>query len=72
MRKYEAPELFVDEYVADTTIASATGGETAKNHNAPNNQNCWGCKSTAGELDPGNPNNACSYLPNTPAYDAFC
>jgi len=68
MKKYEAPQLFVDSFAADTMIAS--GGP--KNGNAGNNQNCSGCKSTAGELDPGNPSNMCIYLPGTDAYSAFC
>ena len=68
MKKYEAPMLFVDEFVADTMIAS---GEP-KNANAGNNQNCWGCKSAAGEVDPGNPSNACIYLPGTDAYAQAC
>lgn len=68
MKKYEAPMLQVDEFAPDTMIASGD----PKNANAGNNQNCWGCKSQAGEVDPGNPENACSYLPNTAAYDAFC
>lgn len=69
MKKYEAPKLFVDEFAPDTMIAS--GGEP-KNANAANNQNCWGCKSYAGEVDPGNPENMCTYLTGTPAYSAFC
>ena len=39
MKKYEAPMLFVDEFVADTTIA-ASGGP--KNGNADNNTNNTG------------------------------
>ena len=70
MKKYEAPELFVDTFAADTMIAS--GGGEAKNANAGNNQNCWGCKSKAGEVDPGNPENYCTYLPGTQAYNNFC
>ena len=69
MKKYEAPKLFVDEFVADTMIASS--GDP-KNANAGNNQNCWGCKTKAGEVDPGNPDNSCLYLPGTPAYSNFC
>lgn len=37
---YEAPELFADEYVADTMIASSTF--IPKNGQAANNHNCWG------------------------------
>lgn len=70
MKKYEAPELYVDEFAADTMIASGSGDP--KNGNAGNNQNCWGCKSTAGEVDPGNPENSCIYLPGTAAYGQFC
>ncbi len=68
MKKYEAPELFVDEFVPDTMIASSG----TKNENAGNNQNCWGCKSKAGETDPGNPENSCFYLPGTEAYSEYC
>lgn len=67
MKKYVAPELHVDEFVPDTMIASG-----AKNENAGNNQNCWGCNSKAGETDPGNSENACFYLPGTAAYSAMC
>ena len=68
MKKYQAPELFTDEFAADTMIASGN----PKNGNAGNNQNCWGCKSTFGEVDPGNPENSCLYLPNTPSYSEYC
>lgn len=37
MKKYEAPELFVDYFAADTMIASSD----TKNGNPDNNQNCW-------------------------------
>ena len=70
MKKYVAPELYVDEFAADTMIAS--GGSEPKNANAGNNQNCWGCKSEKGEVDPGNPENMCTYLPGTSAYSTFC
>lgn len=45
---YEAPELFVDEYVADTMIASSGTFVqiSPKNGRAGNNQNCWGCDLT--------------------------
>ena len=48
---YEAPALFVDEYVADTMIASSGWGDDmeAKNGN-PKNQNCYGCNTQPGEL----------------------
>lgn len=69
MKKYVAPELHVDEFVQDTMIAS--GGEP-KNENAGNNQNCWGCNQKAGDVDPGNPDNSCFYVPGTSAYSSFC
>lgn len=69
MKNYEAPCLFVDTFVADTMIASGS----PKNGNAGNNQNCWGCKTTVGEVDPGNPENSCFYTPAQPGtYEAFC
>lgn len=68
MRKYTAPMLYVDHFAPDTMIASGN----PKNGNAGNNQNCAGCKSEAGEVDPGNPENMCIYLPGTPAYSSFC
>ena len=55
MRKYEAPQLFVDEYVEDTMIASGGGGP--KNDNAGNNQNCWACNTVFGAVEDGQ--NAC-------------
>ena len=71
MKKYEAPMLFVDQFAADTMIASTTA--EPKNANAGNNQNCWGCKTVAGELDPGNPENSCFYTPDNPqVYAAMC
>lgn len=69
MKKYEAPELFVDEYVADTMIASS---ET-KNGNPDNNQNCWGCNQSAASTDPNNTQNACFYTPdNAQVYAYYC
>lgn len=66
---YEAPELFVDEYVADTMIASTASwqanggiGVGPKNDNAGNNQNCWGCNYVANMPDPNNPENACNAI----------
>lgn len=60
MRKeYEAPCLFVDEYVADTMIASSEGmnipttGGGPKNDNAGNNQNCWGFNCVPGAVEDG-------------------
>ena len=54
MKAYEAPELFVDEYVADTMIASSGGGTgldiIPKNGAAANNHNCWSCDNYAGEV----------------------
>ena len=60
-KTYIAPELFVDEYVADTMIASSGGGKLIltmpgggpKNGNAGNNQNCWGCDIVAGAVEDG-------------------
>ena len=62
MKIYEAPELFVDEYVADTMIASSGGGwglpgGGPKNDNAGNNQNCWGYNCVPGAVEDGE--NAC-------------
>ena len=68
MKKYEAPELFVDTFAADTMIASSR----TKNGNPDNNQNCWGCNLTAGATDPNNPENSCIYLPGTDAYTKMC
>lgn len=80
MRKnYEAPMLFVDEYVADTMIAStatvdapAKPDGTTKNGNAGNNQNCWGCNQYLLQVDPNDDDNLCLYLPNTQAYLEWC
>ena len=41
MKKYEAPRLFVDEYAADTMIASSATG--IRNGNA-GNQTCYNSK----------------------------
>ena len=58
MKAYEAPVLFVDEYVADTMIASSgNGGGGPKNDNAGNNQNCWGFNCVPGAVEDGE--NAC-------------
>ena len=70
MKKYEAPMLFVDEFVADTMIASSGGGGP-KNDNGGNNQNCWGCNQKAGATDSGNTENACAVIPDDPLY-ALC
>lgn len=67
MKKYEAPELFVDEFVPDTMIASSG----TKNDNAGNNQNCWGCNQSAGATDPNNTQNSCAVIPGDALY-AFC
>ena len=68
---YEIPQLYVDEYAADTMIASSETGEltdwqklggigtSPKNGNADNNHNCWGCEQIPGFPDPNNPENAC-------------
>ncbi len=69
MKKYEAPELFVDEFVPDTMIASSN----TKNGNPDNNQNCWGCNQSAGATDQNNTQNSCVYTPdNAAAYEYFC
>lgn len=57
MKKYQAPQLFIDEYVADTMIASGGGGGGPKNDNAGNNQNCWGCNQVFAKVEDGE--NAC-------------
>jgi len=55
MKHYEAPHLFVDEYAADTMIASvgptptSQPAFTAKN-GSPNNQNCYGYNTVLGEI----------------------
>ncbi len=71
MKKYEAPNLYVDEYAPDTMIASSSGSST-KNGNAGNNQNCAGCRDQYGATDPTNHENWCNVLPGTAAYDMFC
>jgi len=68
MKEYIKPELYIDYYASDTMIASSNLGNP-KNGNAGNNQNCWGCNSTAGMIDG---NNACAIIEGTPAYDVFC
>lgn len=73
MKQYEAPQLFVDEYAADTMIASADPEVLdPKNGNPGNNQNCWGCRNTAGATDPNNPTQACAYTPGDGAYEVWC
>lgn len=67
MKKYEAPQLTVDVFAADTMIASSEGGP--KNGNADNNQNCWGCNEKAYAVDG---ENACAATPGTAVYSAFC
>ena len=67
MKKYEAPMLFVDEFVADTMIASSG----TKNGNPDNNQNCWGCNQTPGATDQGNTENSCAVIPGDALY-ALC
>ena len=65
MRKtYAAPMLFVDEYAPDTMIASGS----PKNDNADNNQNCWGCNTSAGSVSG---ENACAVTPEDALY-AYC
>ena len=46
---YEAPALFVDEYVADTMIASSGYGDYNSKNGNPNNQNCYGCDTEFGK-----------------------
>ena len=59
-KTYESPKLFIDEYAADTMIASGgASGASAKNGNPANNQNCWGCDYVFAQLDPNNPDNVC-------------
>lgn len=70
MKKYEAPELHVDEFAPDTMIASLTGGGP-KNDNAGNNQNCWGCNQSAGATDQNNTENSCAVTPDDALY-ALC
>ena len=56
MKKYEAPELFVDTFAADTMIASINtpkSGGGPKNDNAGNNQNCWGFNCVPGAVEDG-------------------
>ncbi len=67
MKKYEAPMLFVDEFVADTMIASTTAGP--KNGAADVNQNCAGCKDYKGQVVG---ENVCVYLTGTDAANLFC
>lgn len=55
MKKYVAPMLFVDKFVADTMITSGGGGP--KNDNAGNNQNCWAENCVPGAVEDGE--NAC-------------
>ncbi len=68
MKAYVKPELLVDNYAADTMIASSS----TKNGNPDNNQNCWGCNQSAASTDPNNTQNSCLYLPGTAAYASFC
>lgn len=79
MRKnYEAPMLFVDEYVADTMIASSEDDEmpflgwNTKNGNAGNNQNCWGCRDVPGQPNPDDPSDACLDYADSAYNDFFC
>lgn len=72
MKHYVAPKLFVDRFAADTMIASSGPSGNPKNGNAGNNQNCSGCKSKAGEIDPGNPDIMCVYTPGDGVYEYLC
>ena len=60
-KTYESPKLFIDEYAADTMIASNGGlsGSSAKNGAPDFNQNCWGCDYEFAQLSPGDSNNVC-------------
>ncbi|MBO4926101.1 MAG: hypothetical protein J5472_06445 [Clostridia bacterium] len=71
MKKYEAPELFVDTFAADTMIAS--NPSVPKNGNASNNQNCWGCDMEPYKTDSSG-QNGCVYDPtnNAASYNAYC
>lgn len=63
MKEYEAPELFVDEYAADSTIAaSGGGGHSYKNGHAGTNQNCAGCRFSYGAGDPYSRDDWCNYV----------
>ena len=55
MKKYESPKLFVDNYAADTMIASFGNEEPLgpKSGNAGLNQNCWGCNVVPGAMEDG-------------------
>lgn len=53
-KTYESPKLFVDEYAADTMIASIPDPASARHGNPGNNQNCWGCDYVFAQLDPQN------------------
>lgn len=68
MRAYKAPQLYVDEFAADTMIASSG----TKNNNPDNNQNCWGCNQKAAATDPNNTQNSCAYTPGDGLYEYFC
>ena len=67
MKKYEAPELHVDEFAPDTMIASSN----TKNGNPDNNQNCWGCNQKAGATDQNNTQNSCIYTPGDGIYEYY-
>lgn len=81
---YETPDLYVDEYAADTMIASSETGELTewqlmggigiapKNGNAANNHNCWGCNHVAGAPDPNDPENACADNDGSAYNNYFC
>ena len=57
MKNYVAPQLFVDEFAADTMIASGLQGGGPKNDHGGNNQNCWGYNCIPGAVEDGE--NAC-------------
>lgn len=70
MKKYEIPELYVDEFAPDTMIAS--GNFNPKNGNAGNNQNCHGCDSSF--MAPSGYDDECYISPdyNPQAYKEKC
>jgi hypothetical protein len=47
-KKYEAPKLFIDEYVPDTMIASSGGSK-----NPATDRQCWGCDVVPGKQEAG-------------------
>ena len=52
MKKYEAPELYVDEFVPDTMIASGAGPGNGGAKDG-NTAGCWGCDIVPGKQELG-------------------